>query len=265
MKKAIIRIFEIAIILVILLGIQGGVQAQSISTTNLPEQLEEMDNQELLELFDKFSEEYTNEEMAELLEENSEVLQQEGISEEVIKAGADFIRTTDTETMREIIQNNVDIDDIKNKVEQGYTPNEILTSMEKEMPTEQKVGIVTQLFFANVIVKTIIKIYLIWLIIGTIFRWIIYKKAGKHGFVAIIPVYRQITMYKICGLSPWLMLLWLVPIIGWIVLFIIAIMKRFSLAHAFGRGTLFGFGLLILPPIFQGILAFNPNIVYEGE
>lgn len=181
MKKAIIRIFEIAIILIILLGIQGGVQAQSISTTNLPEQLEGMDNQELLELFDKFSEEYTNEEMAELLEENSETLQQQGISEEVIKVGADFIRTTDTQTIREIIQNNVDLEDIKNKIDQGYTPNEILKGMEREMPTEQKVGIVAQLFFANMIVKTIIKIYLIWLIIGTIFRWIIYKKAGKHG------------------------------------------------------------------------------------
>ena len=106
---------------------------------------------------------------------------------------------------------------------------------------------------------------IILFIYGTILRWVIYEKAGKHGFAAIIPLYRQIVMYQVCGLSPWLMLLWLVPIFGWIAMFVIAIMKRFCLAKEFGRGSLFGFGLLFLSPIFQSILAFHPNIKKQKE
>ena len=48
-------------------------------------------------------------------------------------------------------------------------------------------------------------------------------------------------------------------------MFIIGIMKRILLAENFGRGGLFGLGILILPPLFYTILAFNPNIEYEKE
>ena len=122
-----------------------------------------------------------------------------------------------------------------------------------------------KVLFANSIVKTVLWIILILFVYCTITRWIIYKKAGKHGFAAIIPFYRQVTMYKICGLSPFLMLLWLIPVIGWIILFVIAIAKRILLSEVFGRGTLFGIGLLLFAPIFQSVLAFNRNIEYEGE
>lgn len=112
--------------------------------------------------------------------------------------------------------------------------------------------------------KTFVTIVIILFIYGTIVRWIIYVKAGRQGWAAIVPIYRQIVMYQICGLSPWLMLLWLVPIFGWIAMFVIAIMKRFCLANSFGKGGLFGFGLLLFAPIFQSILAFNPNIKIEN-
>ena len=48
-------------------------------------------------------------------------------------------------------------------------------------------------------------------------------------------------------------------------MFIIAIMKRFLLAKAFGRSGGFGFGILILPVVFQSIIALNKNIKYVGE
>ena len=103
-------------------------------------------------------------------------------------------------------------------------------------------------------------VVLILFIYCTITRCIIYKKAGRNWFAGIIPFYRQVTMYKVCGISPFLMLLWLIPIFGWIAMFIIAIMKRILLAENFGRGGLFGIGILILPPIFYSVLAFNNNI-----
>lgn len=222
--------------------------------------INDISKEDILKVYDEINEQYTNDELADMIKENSEEIKKQGISDEVISAGTDFIRTTDSESVREIIENDIDVEDIKEKIEQGYTPNQIVESVVQETPNEKKAQIVTKLLLANKIVKFIFLICVILFIYGTILKWIFYEKAGKHGWTTIIPIYRQIVMYQICGLSPWLMLFWLIPILGWIIMFIIAIMKRFYLANSFGKGTLFGFGLLFLPPIFQSILAFNSNI-----
>lgn len=219
---------------------------------------------DVLKIYDEVTNKYSSEEIADIIEENKEEIKKQGISEDVIDAGESFIRTTDTEQIREIIQNDIDIDDIKEKIEQGYSPNEILKSVIEEMPADKKVEVATKVFFSNKIVKTVIFILLVWFIYSTILRWIIYSKAGEHGWAAIIPIYRQIVMYRICGITPFFMLLWFVPVFGLIIMFVMAIVKRFSLASCFGRSGWFGLGLLILPPIFQTILACNPNIEYVG-
>lgn len=218
---------------------------------------------DILNAYDEITSQYSSEEIVNIIEENKEEIKKQGISEEIIDAGENFIRETDTEQIREIIKNDIDIEDIKNKLEQGYTPDEILTSVIQEMPTNHKVEMAVKFLLANRIIKTAVMILGIWLVYSTIIRWIIYHKAGKPGWAAIIPIYRQIVMYQVCGITPLFMLLWFIPILGWIVMFVMAIVKRFSLASSFGRSGLFGFGLLILPPIFQAILAFNPNIKYE--
>lgn len=216
--------------------------------------------EDILQVYDQINEQYSNDELGDMIEENAQEIKKQGISDEVISAGANFVRNTDTDTLRDIIENDIDIEDMKEKINQGYTQNEILKSMLQEMPNEKKVEIATKLVLSNKWIRIILSVGIILFIYTTILRWIIYVKAGKHGWAAIIPLYRQIVMYQICGLSPWLMLLWLVPILGWIVMFVVAIMKRFCLADSFGRGGLFGWGLLLLPLIFQSVLAFNSNI-----
>lgn len=245
-------------------------QAQAKTSENLIEQqleyyarnidVNNISKEDILEIYDEISEQYTNNEIADMIEDYAEEIKEQGVSEEMISAGANFIRTTDSESLRDIIENDVDIENIKEKINEGYTADQILKSVVQEMPNEKKVEIATKLLLSNNIIKTFLTIYVILFIYGTILRWIIYVKAGKHGWAAIIPFYRQVVMYQICGLSPWLMLLWLVPIFGWIIMFVVAIMKRFCLSNSFGRGALFGFGLLLLPPIFLSILAFNPKI-----
>lgn len=270
-QKNIIKIIR-GIVIIMFLGItiyeQNHVQA-SEDKSLIQQQLEyytrnidvnNISKEDVLKVYDDISEEYTNEEVADLIKENSEEIKKQGISEEVIETGANFIRTTDPESLRDIIKNDIDVEDIKEKINQGYTPNQILTSIIQETPNQKKVEIATKLLLSNKIVKTVLAVFVIWFIYGTILRWRIYAKAGKHGWAAIIPLYRQIVMYQVCGLSPWLMLFWILPIIGWFIMGIVAIMKRFCLANEFGKGSLFGFGLLLLPPIFQSILAFNPNI-----
>lgn len=216
--------------------------------------------EDILQIYDEISAEYSPDKIADMLEENTEEIQAQGISKEVVSAGANFIRQTDTQSIREIIENDIDIENIKQKIEKGYTPEQIISSILQEAPSDKKIEITTKLLLSNRIIKTIITVMIILFIYGTILRWRIYVKAGKPGWAAILPVYRQIVMYQVCGLSAWLMLLWLIPILGWIAMFVIAIMKRFCLAKEFGRGALFGFGLLFFPPIFQTILAFHPAI-----
>ena len=71
-------------------------------------------------------------------------------------------------------------------------------------------------------------------------------------------------MYKVSGLSPWLILLILIPIIGAFIIAIIEIIQKFKLSNKFGKGVLFGFGLLFLQPIFESIIAFSKKIEYKG-
>lgn len=250
-------------------------KVEAIESTNaIKEELEyyarnvdtdDITKEDILKLYDEVIEQYSPETIADILEENTKEIEAQGVSKEVISAGANFIRETDTESIRKIIEDDIDIEEVKEKIKQGYTADQILSSMVEEAPIEKKIEIGTKLLLSNRMIKTALTIIIILFIYGTILRWIVYAKAGKHGFAAIIPLYRQIVMYQVCGLSPWLMLLWLVPIFGWLAMFVIAIMKRFCLAKEFGKGSLFGCGLLFLSPIFQSILAFHPNIKKQKE
>jgi len=79
--------------------------------------------------------------------------------------------------------------------------------------------------------------------------WKIFTKAGEPGWAAIVPIYNLIVLLKIAG-KPiwWFLILWLV--IPWFLL-------NFSLARKFGKGTGFGLGLSLLPPIFYLLLGFS--------
>lgn len=271
----VVKKLAITIIMMVSILFSSYEKVQAVESTNaMKEELEyyarnidaeDVTKEDILKLYDEVIEQYSPETIADMLEENAKEIEAQGVSKEVIAAGANFIRETDTESIRQIIEDDIDIEEIKEKIKQGYTADQILSSMVEEAPMEKKIEIGTKLLLSNRMIKTALTIMIILFIYGTILRWVIYEKAGKHGFAAITPLYRQIVMYQVCGLSPWLMLLWLVPILGWIAMFVIAIMKRFCLAKEFGRGSLFGFGLLFLSPIFQSILAFHPNIKKQKE
>lgn len=276
-KKIIIAILLIAIFMIIQL-LFNNVKAATKKEEMLKEQAEyyarniDLNNitkEDVLKVYDEINEKYTNEDLANIVEEYKEEIKKQGVSDEVIEAGKELLKTTDKDSVREIIEEDIDFDSIKEKIDAGYTTNEVVAEMVKETPTEKKIELATKLFLANTVVQTVIKTVLtvacILFIYKTILRWIIYKKAGKHGWAAIVPLYRQIVMYQICGLPPWLMLLWLIPIFGWIAMLVIVIMKRFCLANSFEKGALFGFGLLFLEPIFQSVLAFSSKIEYEGD
>ena len=109
----------------------------------------------------------------------------------------------------------------------------------------------------------IIFIWIIGIAIGVfsiICNWKVFKKAGKKGWEAIVPVYNMIVLLEITQLPMWYIALFFVPIGNVVVLFLIYI----ELAKKFGQSAGFGVGLTLLNPIFMAILAFNKNYVYQG-
>ena len=87
--------------------------------------------------------------------------------------------------------------------------------------------------------------------------WKIFEKAGRPGWAAIIPIYNFIVMLKIVKLSPWLVLLGIIPFFGGLALFVVTIIMNLRLAKAFGREEGFAVGLILLPYVFYPMLAFG--------
>jgi hypothetical protein len=87
----------------------------------------------------------------------------------------------------------------------------------------------------------------------------IFSKAGRPGWAAIIPIYSTLVLLWICGRPWWWILLLLIPILNIIILFIV----MNDLSNAFGHGLGFTLGLIFLAPIFVLILAFGSS-EYRG-
>lgn len=103
-------------------------------------------------------------------------------------------------------------------------------------------------------------IVLIIAILQIIAMWKIFTKAGEKGWKAIIPVYNLVTLFKISGLSPLLVLVYLIgfiPVIGPIACLVLTIYQANSLSKSFGKTSGFTVGLVLLAPIFYMILGFG--------
>ena len=93
--------------------------------------------------------------------------------------------------------------------------------------------------------------------------WKVFKKAGKEGWAALIPIYNLVVLFQISGIDPKKLFWFLLPFIGQIIVFVYLIMAYINLAKAFGKSSGFAAGLIFLNVIFMGILAFDDS-VYSG-
>ena len=99
----------------------------------------------------------------------------------------------------------------------------------------------------------LLAVYLAVLVLNIAAYWRIFSKAGRPGWMVLVPVYGSVKLLQISGRSGWWLLAFLVPVLN---LFPI-VRLSFDLARVFGRGVGFGFGLLFLPLIFAPILGFG--------
>ncbi len=108
---------------------------------------------------------------------------------------------------------------------------------------------------------------LIILILQIAATWKVFTKAGEKGWKSIIPIYSTVISFRIAGISPWLILLYLltfIPFVGWIIFIALSIYYCNSLAKSFGKDVGYTIGLLFLPTIFMLILGFG-NAQYVGK
>jgi len=90
--------------------------------------------------------------------------------------------------------------------------------------------------------------------------WKIFTKAGEPGWYALIPVFNMIIVFKIAGINPLWVLLYLaafIPFVGGFASLGITIYLSIKLAQSFGREAGTMIGLILLPIVFYPILAFG--------
>lgn len=101
---------------------------------------------------------------------------------------------------------------------------------------------------------------LVLILIITVSLWAIFKKAGKPGWAAIVPIYSQYVFSEITLGNGLFFLLYYIPYLNVVVPFIFG----FTLASAFNKSKLFALGLVFLPFIFYPMLAFSSDSHYKG-
>jgi len=89
--------------------------------------------------------------------------------------------------------------------------------------------------------------------------WRTFEKAGQPGWAAIIPIYNVYILLKLVGRPGWWLVLYLIPVVTFVVDLIVSL----DLATSFGRGAGFGVGLWLLPWIFVPILGLG-SATYGG-
>ena len=99
-------------------------------------------------------------------------------------------------------------------------------------------------------------------VVQIIAMWKLFTKAGQKGWKSIIPIYNTVILFKISGLSPWLLLLYLtaiIPFVGWIAMIALTAVLAYKLAKSFGKDGGYAVGIYFLPSIFYMILAFGKS------
>ena len=108
-------------------------------------------------------------------------------------------------------------------------------------------------FFYGLFAGTNLFVQLIVAVLLIISLWIVFQKANKPGWAAIIPIYNLIVYLEIVKKPLWWIFLMIIPVVN----IVITIIITHQLSLSFGKGAGFTIGLLFLPFIFYPILAFG--------
>ena len=104
-------------------------------------------------------------------------------------------------------------------------------------------------------------------IISIIGLWKVFKKAGKPGWAAIIPVYNLYILLQIAEKPSWwlvFLLLSFIPVIGLVVSLVFSVILGIEVAKRFGKSEVFGAIVCGLLSIGYVIIGFDSS-TYKGS
>jgi hypothetical protein len=102
-------------------------------------------------------------------------------------------------------------------------------------------------------ISSIVSIALFIAVVYIVAQWKIFEKAGKSGWLAIIPIVNIYILIKIVGKPDWWIILMFIPIVN----LILTIWLTNLLSKSFGKDELFTIGLIFFGIIFYPILGFG--------
>lgn len=79
----------------------------------------------------------------------------------------------------------------------------------------------------------------------------VFRKSGEEPWKAWVPIVNAVVLLQLAGLSPWLLLVAVVPVLGWIALVVVFAIAFHRLSAAFG----FGVGMTVLGVVLSPVWA----------
>ena len=94
--------------------------------------------------------------------------------------------------------------------------------------------------------------------------WKIFTKAGKEGWISLIPFYNLWTLFEIGGQKGAYIFFVFIPCVGSIIYLVFEIKAYLEIAKRFGKDTTFGILSIFFPFVTFPILAFSDAQYSEG-
>lgn len=101
-------------------------------------------------------------------------------------------------------------------------------------------------------------------VVEIIAMWKVFKKAGRHGWEAIIPFYNMWTLFEISGYNGSNIFFGFIPFAGPIILLVFEIKAAISLSQKFHKSGAFALLLVLVSVVGYCILGFS-NAEYDGS
>lgn len=102
-------------------------------------------------------------------------------------------------------------------------------------------------------------------VVEIIGMWKVFKKAGKGGWEAIVPIYNIWTLFEISGYPGAYVLFGLIPCAGPIILLVFEILAAISLSKKFNKSGGFAALLILVPVVGYCILGFGNDEYDESQ
>ena len=155
-----------------------------------------------------------------------------------------------------------ELDDISKGVEGinsdiEYTIQRLIQRLTPEWAIDASVEIFIFIYTVGFLPLLIISVLIF--VLTVICNFILYRRAGKLGIAALVPIYTNVIQFRIVGLSPLFLLLLFVPVVQYICWIAFGIIIPLRFAKSYGKGIGFGLGLVFFPVIFKLILVFSKS------